>query len=115
MYDCINGNVQYIRILLKVKWHLERSGHIVKDMRLTSLYISRQIPTNSITGKVLKGIAGQADQSCENVGAILAAAGSDYDKAFKITCFYRIWKLLRPLIMFTLNIYVQACWKLCRR
>ena len=32
-------------------------------------------------------IAAQAEQSCKNVGAILEAAGSSFDKVFKTTCF----------------------------
>ena len=34
-----------------------------------------------------KGIAVQTEQSCKNVGAILEAAGSGYDKVIKTTCF----------------------------
>lgn len=29
----------------------------------------------------------QAEQSCKNVGAILAAAGTDFDHVIKTTCF----------------------------
>ena len=38
-------------------------------------------------GTVPEGIAAQAEQSCKNVGAILEAAGSGYDKVIKTTCF----------------------------
>ena len=34
-----------------------------------------------------EGIAAQTEQSCKNVGAILEAAGSGYDKVIKTTCF----------------------------
>ena len=34
-----------------------------------------------------EGIAAQAEQSCKNVGAILEAAGSGFDKVVKTTCF----------------------------
>ena len=51
------------------------------------VYTSGQIPVNPATGEIPKGIAAQADQSCKNVGAILEAAGSGYDKVFKTTCF----------------------------
>ena len=51
------------------------------------VYTSGQIPVNPATGEIPEGIAAQADQSCKNVGAILEAAGSGYDKVFKTTCF----------------------------
>ena len=51
------------------------------------VYTSGQIPVNPATGEIPEGIAAQADQSCKNVGAILEAAGSGYDKEFKTTCF----------------------------
>ena len=41
------------------------------------VYTSGQIPVNPA----------QAEQSCKNVGAILEAAGSGYDKVIKTTCF----------------------------
>lgn len=51
------------------------------------VYTSGQIPVNPETGAVPEGIEAQADQSCKNVGAILDAAGSSFDKVFKTTCF----------------------------
>lgn len=52
------------------------------------LYASGQIPINPATGSVeAEGIAAQAEQSMKNVGAILEAAGADYDKVVKTTCF----------------------------
>ena len=51
------------------------------------VYTSGQIPVDPATGAVPAGIAAQADQSCRNVGAILAAAGSGFDKVVKPTCF----------------------------
>lgn len=51
------------------------------------VYTSGQIPVNPETGAVEEGIAAQAEQSCKNVGAILEAAGSGFDKVFKTTCF----------------------------
>ena len=50
------------------------------------VYTSGQIPVNPETGAVPEGIAAQAEQSCKNVGAILEAAGSGFDKVFKTTC-----------------------------
>ena len=51
------------------------------------VFTSGQIPVNSENGEIPEGIAAQAKQSCENVGAVLAAAGSSLDKVFKTTCF----------------------------
>ena len=51
------------------------------------VYTSGQIPVDPATGSVPEGIAAQAEQSCKNVGAILEAAGSSFDKVFKTTCF----------------------------
>lgn len=51
------------------------------------IYTSGQIPVNPADGTVSDGIAAQAEQSCKNVGAILEAAGSGFDKVFKTTCF----------------------------
>ncbi|MCI6887148.1 MAG: RidA family protein [Lachnospiraceae bacterium] len=51
------------------------------------VYTSGQIPVNPENGAVEEGIAAQAEQSCKNVGAILEAAGSGFDKVFKTTCF----------------------------
>ena len=51
------------------------------------VYTSGQIPGNPADGTVPEGIAAQTAQSCKNVGAILEAAGSGYDKVIKTTCF----------------------------
>lgn len=51
------------------------------------VYTSGQIPVNPENGEVPEGIAAQAEQSCKNVGAILEAAGSSFEKVFKTTCF----------------------------
>lgn len=48
---------------------------------------SSQIPVNPADGTVPQGIAAQAEQSCKNVGAILEAAGTGFDKVIKTTCF----------------------------
>ncbi len=49
--------------------------------------ISGQTPVIPETKAIPEGISAQAEQSCKNVGAILQAAGSDYSKVFKTTCF----------------------------
>ena len=52
------------------------------------LYVSGQIPINPETGNVeVQDITAQAEQSMKNVGAILKAAGTDYDHVVKTTCF----------------------------
>lgn len=48
---------------------------------------SGQIPVDPASGAVPAGIAAQAEQSCKNVGAILEAAGTGYDRVVKTTCF----------------------------
>ena len=51
------------------------------------VYTSGQIPVNPKTGEIPEGIAAQTHQSCKNIGAILEAAGLDFTKVFKTTCF----------------------------
>ena len=58
-------------------------GFVVNDF----VYTSGQIPVDPATGAIPEGIAAQAEQSCKNVGAILEAAGSGFEKVFKTTCF----------------------------
>lgn len=51
------------------------------------VFTSGQIPVDPATGAIPEGIAAQAEQSCKNVGAILAAAGIGYENVVKTTCF----------------------------
>ena len=51
------------------------------------VFTSGQIPVDPVSGAIPEGIAAQADCSCRNVGAVLAAAGSGFDKVVKTTCF----------------------------
>lgn len=48
---------------------------------------SGQIPVDPVTGAVPEGIKAQAEQSCKNVGAVLAAAGVTFENVVKTTCF----------------------------
>ena len=48
---------------------------------------SGQLPVNPADGAMPEGIAAQAEWSCKNVGAILEAAGSGFEKVVKTTCF----------------------------
>ncbi len=52
------------------------------------LFASGQIPINPENGQIeAQGIEAQAEQVMKNVGAILSAAGTDYTKVVKTTCF----------------------------
>lgn len=52
------------------------------------VFASGQIPVDPATGVPAgDSIDTQAEQSCKNVAAILAAAGSDMSKVIKTTCF----------------------------
>ena len=52
------------------------------------LFTSGQIPVDPATGTVAgTAIAEQAEQSCKNVGAVLAAGGASYEQVVKTTCF----------------------------
>jgi reactive intermediate/imine deaminase len=58
-------------------------GYYVNGM----VYTSGQIPVDPQTGEIPEGIEAQAHRSCQNVQAILGAAGSSLEKVFKTTCF----------------------------
>lgn len=58
-------------------------GYEVGNLVITS----GQLPVDPATGEMPEGIAAQAEWSCKNVGAILEAAGSGFDKVVKTTCF----------------------------
>lgn len=52
------------------------------------LYTSGQVPIVPATGEVIEGdISVQAKLVCENLGAVLTAAGSDFQHVIKTTCF----------------------------
>ena len=52
------------------------------------VYTSGQIPVIPATGEVAGAtIAEQAEQSCKNVGAVLAAGGASFETVIKTTCF----------------------------
>ena len=54
------------------------------------LYASGQIAVNPASGEVeADTIEGQTQQICENIGAILEAAGTDFSKVIKTTCFLK--------------------------
>lgn len=51
------------------------------------VFTSGQLPVDPETGEMPATIEEQALQSCKNVGAILEAAGSNFDKVIKTTCY----------------------------
>ena len=52
------------------------------------VFTSGQIPIDPATGEIVAGdISVQAEQACKNVGEILKAGGSSFDKVLKTTCF----------------------------
>ena len=52
------------------------------------VFTSGQIPINPETGNIESAdIASQTEQVMKNLGEVLAAAGTDYTKAVKTTCF----------------------------
>ena len=58
-------------------------GYIVNGVFMTS----GQIPVDPATGVIPEGIAAQAEQSCKNIGALLEAAGTSFEKVYKTTYF----------------------------
>lgn len=53
-----------------------------------TVFTSGQIPINPASGNVEEtDITGQAEQVMKNLGEVLKAAGSDFTKAVKTTCF----------------------------
>lgn len=51
------------------------------------VYLSGQIPVAPASGIIPEGIAAQTAQSCENVAALLDAAGTNFSHVIKTTCF----------------------------
>ncbi len=52
------------------------------------VFTSGQIPINPETGNVeANDITSQAEQVMKNLGAVLSAAGTSFEKAIKTTCF----------------------------
>ena len=51
------------------------------------VFTSGQIPVIPATGTMPDGIEAQAEQSCKNVQAVLAAAGVGLEHVIKTTCF----------------------------
>lgn len=58
-------------------------GYVVNGF----VYTSGQIPVDPETGVIPEGITAQAERSCQNVGAVLEAAGVGFENVFKTTCF----------------------------
>lgn len=58
-------------------------GYIANGM----VFTSGQLPVDPAAGTMPEGIAAQAEQSCKNVGAVLAAGGTGLGSVIKATCF----------------------------
>ena len=80
-----------------------------------TLYTSGQIPVDPATGEVVgTTIEEQADRVMKNLGAVLEAAGTSYEKAVKTVCFladmndfavsWLTWEILQRLTKYTANI-----------
>lgn len=48
---------------------------------------SGQLGADPATGALAEGVAAQAERACQNVGAVLEAAGAGFDRVIKTTCF----------------------------
>ena len=83
-----NGGLKLWKLSVQ-KRHRLQSAHIHREMRISGLlFTSGQIPIDPATGEVVEAeITAQAKQSIENVGQVLAAGGSSFEKVIKTTCF----------------------------
>ena len=77
------------------------------------LFTSGQLPVNPADGAMPEGIAAQAEWSCKNVGAILEAAGSGFEKVVKTTCFLADIADFAAFNEVCQVFYLQACPLLC--
>lgn len=59
-------------------------GYVVNGMLFTSGQIALLPGSGAVAGD---GIEAQAEQCCKNIGAILDAAGTDFSRVIKTTCF----------------------------
>ena len=63
-------------------------GPYSQGMDLGNLvFTSGQIPVDPADGSIPQGIEAQAHRSCQNVGAVLSAAGTGFLGVVKTTCF----------------------------
>ena len=58
-------------------------GYIANGM----VFTSGQLPVDPAAGTMPEGIAAQAEQSCKNISAVLAAGGTGLGSVIKTTCF----------------------------
>ena len=58
-------------------------GYIANGM----VFTRGQLPVDPAAGTMPEGIAAQAEQSCKNVGAVLAAGETGLGSVIKTTCF----------------------------
>lgn len=63
-------------------------GPYSQGMQIANLvFTSGQIPVDPASGNIPEGIQAQAHRSCQNVGAVLEAAGVGFENVIKTTCF----------------------------
>ncbi len=63
-------------------------GTVVETGTGALLFASGQIPLDPQTGSIVGStVAEQAERALENVGALLRAAGTDFDHVVKTTCY----------------------------
>ena len=67
-------------------------------------YSAGQLGADPATGDLAEGIEGQADRACQNMAAVLEAAGTSFDKVVKTTCFLADMEILQHLMKYMLNI-----------
>ena len=59
-------------------------------------YSAGQIPINPATDTVeAETIAEQTEQACKNMGEVLKAAGTSFDRFSRLHAFWRIWVILQ--------------------
>ena len=59
-------------------------GYVVNGLLFTSGQVALLPESGAVAGE---SIEAQAEQCCKNIGALLAAAGTGFDKVIKTTCF----------------------------
>ena len=59
-------------------------GYIVNGLLFTSGQVALLPESGAVAGE---SIEAQAEQCCKNIGALLEAAGTDFSKVIKTTCF----------------------------
>ena len=80
-------------------------------------YSAGQLGADPATGNLAEGIEGQADRACQNMAAVLEAAGTSFDKVVKRPpVSWQTWEIFLHLTKYMLNISLpnrpEAVWQL---